>query len=80
MLTVYRAIIAIGYNYNYWEFVSFVDTEDAGRTKADIPYLSKYLDQFDNVAISPVDRNLFTYKLFVPVNEVDSRKNPDSLV
>ena len=43
-------------------------------TKTGIPYLSKYPDQFTNVAIRPVSSPLVMYKFFGAVNEVDSNK------
>ena len=53
-----RPLIDIGYKYNARKVLSFIVTENAGSTKTDIPYLSKYPDQFINVAIFPVARPL----------------------
>ena len=69
-----RPIIYIGYKYNTWKVISFIVTYNTGITQADIPYLSKYPDQFSNVSIRPVSRPLVVYKLFVSVNEVDYQK------
>ena len=40
-----RPIIAIGYKYNTQKVISNIVTENAGITKADLPYLSKYPGQ-----------------------------------
>ena len=37
---------AIGYKYNSWKVLSFVDTLGLGSTTVGITYLSKYPDQF----------------------------------
>ena len=37
----YRPLLAICYTYNARDVLSFVATEYASRTRADIPYLSK---------------------------------------
>ena len=39
-----RPLIAIGYKYNARKVLSFIFTDNAGITKTDIPYLSKYPD------------------------------------
>ena len=53
-----RTLIAIGYKYNTWKVLSFIIIDNAGRTQADITYLYKYTDQFNNSAIRPVARPL----------------------
>ena len=53
-----RPLIAIGNKYNAQEVISFIVTDNAGSRKTGIPYLSKYPDQFTNVAICPVARPL----------------------
>ena len=67
-----RPLIAIGYKYNQRNVLSFIVTDTAGSTNTGIPYLSKYPDQFTNVAIRPVVRPLVMLKCFSAVNEVDS--------
>ena len=67
-----RPLIAIGYKYNGWKVLSFIVTDNTGSTKAGDPYLSKYPDQFSNVAIRPVARPLVMYKFFGYVNLVES--------
>ena len=57
-----RLLVAIGYKYNAQKFLSFIVTDDAGITKTGIPCLSKYPDQFTNVAIRPVSRPLVMSK------------------
>ena len=52
-------LIYIGYNYNAWKFLTFIVTDSARITQAGPPHLSKYPDQFTNVAIRPVDRPPF---------------------
>ena len=49
----------------------FIVIDNTGSTNIGIPYLSKYTDQFTNVAIHPVARPLVMYKKSA-VNEVDS--------
>ena len=66
-----RPLIDIGYKYNARKVLSFIVTDNAGSTKTGIPYLSKYPDQFTNVAIRPVARPLVMSKNS-DVNEVDS--------
>ena len=57
-----RPLIAIGYKYNARKVISFIVTDNAGSTKNNIPYLSKYTDQFTNVYIRPVARPLVMSK------------------
>ena len=44
-------ITDIGYKYNMCKVISFIVTEYSGITKADIAYLSKFPDMFDNFSI-----------------------------
>ena len=37
-----RALDDIGYKYNYWKFISFVETEGESRKKPGTPYLSDH--------------------------------------
>ena len=53
-----RPIIAIGYTYNAQKVLYFIVIDNTGSTKTGIPYLSKYPDQFTNIAIRPVARPL----------------------
>ena len=69
-----RPIIAIGYNYNARKVLSVIVTDNAVITKTGISYLSKYPDQFTNVAILYVARPLVMPKKYSSVNEVDSHK------
>ena len=69
-----RPLISIGYKYNVWNVLFLIVTDNTGRTKAGIPYLYKYTDQFTNVTIFPVDRPLVMSNFFSGVNEVDSHK------
>ena len=48
----------------------FIATEDENITKYDIPYVSKYPDQFAYVSISSFAFTLFMSKLFVPFNAI----------
>ena len=57
-----RPLIAIGYKYNARKVLYSIVTENAGSTNTGIPYLSKYPDQFTNVAIHPVTRPLVMSK------------------
>ena len=54
----YRPLIDIGYKYNLRKVLYFIVTENAGIKKTGIPYLSKYPDQFTNVAICLISRPL----------------------
>ena len=71
MVPGYRPIIVISYKYNAWKVLSFIVTENASNTKTVVIYLSKYLYQFINVAIHPVDHPLVMSKKY-SVDEVDS--------
>ena len=62
MLPGDRPLIAIGCRYNTRKVLYFIFTDNAGSTNTGIPYLSKYPDQFTNVAICPVSRPLFMSK------------------
>ena len=66
-----RPLIAIGYKYNARKVLSFIVTENSGSTNTGIPFLSKYPDQFTNVAIHPVAHPLVMSKTFSAVNEFD---------
>ena len=64
-------LVAIGYKYNAQKVISFIVTDNSGSIKTGIPYLSKYPDQFTNVAICLVARPFVMSKKSA-VNEVDS--------
>ena len=55
-----RSLIAISYKYNARKVLYIFLTDKVGSTKTGIPYLSKYPDQFTNVAIRPVACPLVT--------------------
>ena len=69
---VYRSIMDIVLNYNALKVLYFLFIDNTGITKDDIPYISKYPDQFDNFSICLVACPLVMYKLFGFVNEVNS--------
>ena len=71
MVPRYIRLIAIGYKYNVRKVLCFIVTDKSRITKTGIPYLSKYPDQFTNVAIRPVARPLVMSKKSA-VNEVYS--------
>ena len=48
MLPRLWTLIAIGYKYNMWKVIYFIDIEDAVSTNSGITYLSKYPDPFSN--------------------------------
>ena len=73
MVPGYRPLISIGYKYNARKVLSFIVTYNTGITKTVISYLSKYPDQYTNVAIFPVACPLVMSKKS-DVNEVDSHK------
>ena len=54
MVSRYRLMLAIGYNYNSQKVISSIATEGAGSTKYDILCLSNYSDQFTHVAVWPI--------------------------
>ena len=56
-------LIAVGYKYNEQKVLYFIVTENSGSTNNGIPYLSKYPDQFINVAIRPVALPLVMSKI-----------------
>ena len=57
-----RPLITISYKYNARKALSSIVTDNTGSTKTGIPYLYKYPDQFNNVAICPVARTLVMSK------------------
>ena len=71
MLPVQRQLTYIGQKYNAHKFLSFIVTDNAGITQADIPYLSQHLDQFPNVANHPVNHPLVMHKSFGYINVAD---------
>ena len=72
-------LLAIVYNYNKRNVLSYVATEMAGSTMLGIIYLLKYTDQFSNVSIRPVSRPLLVSKFFGSVNEVGSHNKSHQL-
>ena len=66
-----RPLIAISYNYNARKVLYFIITDNAGIKETGIPCLSKYPEQFTNVAIHPVSCPLVMSKKSA-VNEVYS--------
>ena len=80
MVPGYRPLIAIGYKYNARKFLSFIVTENAGRTNTGIPYLSNYPDQFTNVAIHPVARPLVISIYFLLLTRLTTTTNQDILI
>ena len=80
MVPGYRPLIAIGYKYNARKVLSFIVTENAGSTKTGITYLSKYPDQFTNVAIRPVARPLIMSKNILLLMRLTPTTNQGSLI
>ena len=80
MLPGYRPIIVIGYKYNVQKVLSFIVTDNAWSTKTGIPYLSKYPDQFTNVAIRPVARPLVISIFFLLLMRLTPTTNQDNLI
>ena len=64
MVSGYRLMLAIGYNYNSQKVISSIATEGAGSTKYDILCLSSYSDQFTHVAVRPLFFPHIISKLF----------------
>ena len=75
-----RPIIAIGYTYNMRKVLSFIVTDNAGITQAGPPYLSKYPDQFINVAILPVALPLVMSIFFLLLTRLNPKKKQGSLI
>ena len=73
-------LIAIGYKYNARKDLSFIATEYTGGAQYIITYLSNYSDLFYNDYIHPTVHPRSVSKFLASVNEVDSQKNPDSLI
>ena len=67
-----RPLISTGYKYNTGKVISLIATEDVGRKKEGVFYLSKYPKTFANVYIFPVDRPLVMSKFLGYLNAVDS--------
>ena len=75
-----RPLFAIGYKYNARMFLSFIVTDNARRKNTGIPYLSKYPDQYTNVAIRPVFRPLDMSKIFLLLMSLTPTTNQDNLI
>ena len=75
-----RPLISIGYKYNARKFLSFIVTDNSGSTKTGIPYLSKYPDQFTNVAFRPVARPLVVSKTFLLLMRLTLTTNQYNLI
>ena len=73
-------LIAIGYKYNARKVLSFIVTDNAGSAKTGIPYLSKYPDQFTNVAIHPVACPLVMSIFFLLLMRLNPTTNQESLI
>ena len=80
LVTGDRFIITVSYNYNVRKVLSFIVTDNAGSTKTGIPYLSKYPDQFTNVAIRPVAYPLVMSKMFLLLMRLTPTTIEDILV
>ena len=52
--------------------LSFIVTDNTGRTNEVLPYLYTYPEHFSNVVIRPVNRPLVIFKFFGSINEVYS--------
>ena len=60
--------------------VIFIVTENAGSTHAGLTYLSRYPEQFTNVAIFPVDLPLVMYMFFLLLMGSTPTKNQGSMI
>ena len=47
-------LIFIGYKYNSWNLLGFIDSEGAGGTEPGDPYLYRFLDIYYNFYVHPV--------------------------
>ena len=75
-----RPLIAIGYKYNARKFLYFIVIDNAVSTKIGIPYLSKYPNQFTNVAIHPVARLLVMSIVILLLMSLTPTTNQDNLI
>ena len=73
-------LIAVGYNYNVRKVLSVIVTDNTRSTKTGIPYVSKYPDQFTNVAIRPVARPLVMLKTNILLMRLTPSTNQGILV
>ena len=67
-----RPLLAIWYKYNYRKVLGFVDTEGAGSTEPDDPYLSRFPDIYSNVSVRPVFLPHLLGMYFNDCNEIDN--------
>ena len=74
MMPGYRSLLSIGYKYKYQKVLCFILTEESGREKIGIPYLSNCPDHITNVAVRPVAFPHVLSKFFGSVNGIDSHK------
>ena len=49
-----RPLIAIGYKYNSWKVLVFIDTDRYGSNDPNDPHLSCFPDNYSNVSILPI--------------------------
>ena len=75
-----RLLIAIGYKYNMRKVLYFIVIDNTGITQRGLTYLSKYSDQFTNVAIFPVDRLLVMSTYFLLLMRLTPTINQGSLI
>ena len=80
MVPRYRPLIAIRYKYNARKVISCIVTDNSGRKNTGIPYLSKYPDQFTNVAIRPVARPLVMSNVFLMLIRLTPTTNQDNII
>ena len=75
-----RPKFCIGYKYNTCKVLSFIVTENTGRTKAGLSYLYKHPGQFSNVATRPVARLFSCITSLNLLMRSTTTKNQGSLV
>ena len=80
MITGGKLLVYIGYKYTARKVLSFIVTYGADITQSGLPFLSKYPDQFTNVAICPITCPLVMKKTFLLLMRLTPTTNQGSII
>ena len=65
-------LLAIGYKYNYRNFLGFIATEGAGSTEPGYPYLYRFPEIYSNFSVRPVVLPHLLGRYFNTCNAIDN--------
>ena len=80
MVYRYRPLVSIGYKYNAWKVLYFIDTEYAGSAKADISYLSSTLNSLPMLLFSLLIVPLSCLSSLDMLMRINPTTKPDSMI